>query len=57
MKNIGKIFYSFNADIQASQIKIETEEDNYSQSSSGPPLSIPKEPKKRGRPKKIKDEK
>ncbi|CAL1527066.1 unnamed protein product, partial [Lymnaea stagnalis] len=46
----------FNPEILATHVKVEAEEDSYSQSSSGPPLSIPKEPKKRGRPKKVKDE-
>ncbi|GFR89893.1 G/T mismatch-specific thymine DNA glycosylase [Elysia marginata] len=48
----------FSHDNEAAPIKIETEDEglNASQSSNGPSPPVSKEPKKRGRPKKVKDE-
>ncbi|XP_055883292.1 G/T mismatch-specific thymine DNA glycosylase-like [Biomphalaria glabrata] len=46
----------YNPEILASQFKVEAEDDNYSQSSNGALQSVSKEPKKRGRPKKVREE-
>ncbi|XP_005111670.1 uncharacterized protein LOC101858755 [Aplysia californica] len=46
----------FSPELSASQVKVEAEEDDTSQSSSGVPPPPVKEPKKRGRPKKVRDD-
>ncbi|KAH9518980.1 hypothetical protein Btru_008830 [Bulinus truncatus] len=46
----------FNPEILSSHFKVETEDDSYSQSSNGALQSVSKEPKKRGRPKKVREE-
>ena len=50
-------FFSFNPEFSNTQIKIEDDDEDISQSSFGAPQLPLKEPKKRGRPKKIKDDK
>ena len=50
-------FPSFNPEFSNTQIKIEDDDEDISQASFGAPPVPLKEPKKRGRPKKIKEDK